>query len=118
MADSVRLLPGAPPPHGTAPVRPPDRGQLADAPDPQRPEGRVGGTRRPPGDDKPLAQPLPEEGVPVHQVHGGVVQQVQGGAGDAPQPRRPEAPVAPGRDVAAGRAGTEVLNFFFSQVCL
>lgn len=103
MADSVCVLPGTPPSHGTPALCPPDRGLLADAPHPQRSQRPPRGTRRPPGDHLPLQNPLPEAGVPVHQMHGGVVQQVQGGAGDAAQPRGPAQAVAPGGHVAPRR---------------
>lgn len=102
LADRLCLLPGTAPPHGTAPLHPTDRGLVADPSHPQRPQRRAGRTRGTARDDSALQEPLPEARLPVHQVHGRLIQQVPGGAEHTARPLRTEDPVDAGRVLATG----------------
>lgn len=108
LADSLRLLPRAAPPHGAAALRSAPGRLLADPPHPQRSARRPGRAGGPPGHDPPLEEPLPEARLPVHQVHGGPLQQVQDRERDAARPDGPAQAVGAGGRVAPGRAGAAV----------
>lgn len=101
--------------------------------DPQRVEGHPRRQRRALRHHPALKEPLPEAGLPVHQVHGGALQQLLRGLPDPPggtqvvlghrrdrvtvlipgvpaEQRRPEAEVDVGGGVVGGRAGAEALH--------